>query len=198
AVGMEEHVASITEADTDAASEAKTSDEAIAQTQLDRDDSSHAAASPDSASEESIAPAVASTSIEAAMGLAPEPARQERPVTEDAPAEDALTTSDAESSEPQSIDETETQPELQPEQATAGLSVEAEAANAPGDGVNEEGRAVNDPRVAPAPVQELHIETGQIVLFSETPAPAVAAPDRQVPRASNDPRGPKGARSAEG
>ncbi|MFK8042896.1 ribonuclease E, partial [Congregibacter sp.] len=47
AVGMEEHVASITEADTDAASEAKTSDEAIAQTQLDRDDSSHAAASPD-------------------------------------------------------------------------------------------------------------------------------------------------------
>ncbi|WOJ95832.1 ribonuclease E [Congregibacter brevis] len=197
-VGMAEHAAGITAADTDAASEAKPSDEAIAQTQVDSDDSSQVAASPESASEESIAPAVASTSIEAAMGLAPEPARQERPATEYAPAEDALTTADAESSEPQSIDETETQSELQPEPATAGLSVEAEAANAPGNGVNEQGRAVNDPRVAPAPVQELHIETGQIVLFSETPAPAVAAPDRQVPRASNDPRGPKDARSAEG
>ena len=30
-----------------------------------------------------------------------------------------------------------------------------------------------------------------MTLFAEQPAPAVAAPDRNVPRASNDPRGPR-------
>lgn len=53
------------------------------------------------------------------------------------------------------------------------------------------GRAPNDPRVAPAPVSQLAIETAHFRLFGDTPAPAVAAPARNVPRASNDPRGPR-------
>ena len=64
-------------------------------------------------------------------------------------------------------------------------------------GLTGDGRAVNDPRVAPSPVGEVSIETARMVLFAETPAPAVAAPDRNVPRASNDPRGPKAAQSAD-
>jgi ribonuclease E len=58
-------------------------------------------------------------------------------------------------------------------------------------GLTADGRAVNDPRVSPAPVQSVRIETARMSLFTESPAPAVAAPDRNVPRASNDPRGPR-------
>jgi ribonuclease E len=59
------------------------------------------------------------------------------------------------------------------------------------NGLTADGRAVNDPRVSPAPVRDVHIETGRITLFSESPAPAVAPSERNVPRASNDPRGPR-------
>ncbi|WP_439107334.1 ribonuclease E [Congregibacter sp.] len=139
-------------------------------------------------------PAVASSSIEAAMGVGAEPAEQpnnvveasiETPAVQTEVAAESTATSEAESPVPT------------PEPAPS-LHVEAEAANASGAGLNDGGRAVNDPRVSPAPVSELHIETGQIVLFSESEAPAVAAPERQVARASNDPRGPKEAASAEG
>jgi ribonuclease E len=51
------------------------------------------------------------------------------------------------------------------------------------------GRASNDPRIAPAPVADLSIETARFSLFRDSPAPAVTAPSRNVPRASNDPRG---------
>lgn len=67
----------------------------------------------------------------------------------------------------------------------------AEAKPASTDGLTADGRSVNDPRVAPAPVQEMTIETGRITLFTESEAPPVAAPDREVPRASNDPRARK-------
>jgi ribonuclease E len=67
------------------------------------------------------------------------------------------------------------------------------------NGLTADGRAVNDPRVSPAPVRDVHIETGRITLFSENPAPAVAPTERNVPRASNDPRGPREhAQSADG
>ena len=58
-------------------------------------------------------------------------------------------------------------------------------------GVTPQGRAGNDPRVAPAPVTEVRIETAHMTLFSDTPAPAIEPPARNVPRASNDPRGPR-------
>jgi ribonuclease E len=76
-------------------------------------------------------------------------------------------------------------------------AAEAEAAPAPhpdqapvGE-LSASGRAVNDPRIAPSPVGEVQIETGRITLFSEQAAPPVELPDRNVPRASNDPRGPR-------
>jgi len=74
---------------------------------------------------------------------------------------------------------------------------ESTAASVSG-GVAQPGRAVNDPRVAPAPVTEVRIETAHMTLFSDTPAPAVEPPARNVPRTSNDPRGPRGNEDAAG
>ncbi|MEO0437374.1 MAG: ribonuclease E [Pseudomonadota bacterium] len=71
---------------------------------------------------------------------------------------------------------------------TADPLLETTSAN----GLSSNGRAVNDPRVSPAPIAEVHIDTAPIELFSETVAPAAAASTRQVARASNDPRGPRG------
>ncbi|MEE4278167.1 MAG: ribonuclease E [Halieaceae bacterium] len=65
------------------------------------------------------------------------------------------------------------------------------ATEAEGSGLTSEGRAVNDPRVSPAPVGEVIIETARMTLFSEAPAPAVPPPQRNLARASNDPRGPR-------
>lgn len=119
----------------------------------------------------------AASSIEAAMGLGTEPAAQVGMFSEEDTSAATAVTATAEV--------------VAPAEEPAASEPEASvAANAPGAGLNEAGRAVNDPRVAPSPIQELHIETGQIVLFSENSAPAVSAPDRSVPRASNDPRGP--------
>jgi ribonuclease E len=58
-------------------------------------------------------------------------------------------------------------------------------------GVTEQGRAVNDPRVAPKPVADVSVATAHAVLFSASAAPSVTMMSRDVPRASNDPRGQK-------
>ena len=65
-------------------------------------------------------------------------------------------------------------------------------------GLSADGRALNDPRVAPSPVGDVPVETARMALFAEAPAPAVAAPDRRVSRASNDPRGPRDLRLQSG
>ena len=65
-------------------------------------------------------------------------------------------------------------------------------------GLSTDGRALNDPRVAPSPVGDVPVETARMALFAEAPAPAVAAPDRRVSRASNDPRGPRDLRLQSG
>ena len=92
-----------------------------------------------------------------------------------------------------------TRPEPVRSQAAANEQQPGEgtAASTSGD-VAQQGRAVNDPRVAPAPVTEVRIETAHMTLFSDTPAPAVQPPARNVPRASNDPRGPRGNEDAAG
>lgn len=59
------------------------------------------------------------------------------------------------------------------------------------DGLTATGRAVNDPRVEPKPVGEVTVMTLRAALFGEQEAPPVSVVDRNVPRASNDPRGPK-------
>ena len=92
--------------------------------------------------------------------------------------------------------------------AAAGAAVTASALaepepepTAPVDpaGLSADGRALNDPRVAPSPVGDVPVETARMALFAEAPAPpAVAAPDRRVSRASNDPRGPRDLRLQSG
>ena len=60
-------------------------------------------------------------------------------------------------------------------------------------GVTGAGRAVNDPRVAPKPVTETAVHTELGELFATPEAPPVTIVQQDVPRASNDPRGPRAA-----
>ena len=55
-------------------------------------------------------------------------------------------------------------------------------------GLNEQGRAVNDPRVEASPVDVVEIVTSHPELFSDVVAPPVAPSAKVVQRASNDPR----------
>lgn len=64
------------------------------------------------------------------------------------------------------------------------------------DGITEEGRATNDPRVDAKPIAELNIETGHPTLFGDTVAPAVVPSGKNPPRSSNDPRGKRAASEA--
>jgi ribonuclease E len=74
-----------------------------------------------------------------------------------------------------------------PEPVQQELPVEEPAA---AGGLTEDGRALNDPRVEPRPVDVVEITTTHPVLFSDDVAPSVVPSGRVAPRASNDPRGP--------
>jgi ribonuclease E len=52
------------------------------------------------------------------------------------------------------------------------------------------GRAWNDPRLAPKPIQDMRIDTDHPVLFRADIAPPVVPEKPRPPRAVNDPRGP--------
>jgi ribonuclease E len=129
------------------------------------------------------------SSIELAMGSSaaePAPDSDVAEVAEETQAVDAVNTKQEAVSQPDAPEEAPVEP----------LS---SSVAAPKGGLTADGRGVNDPRVAPSPVADVHIETGHITLFSENAAPAVEAPARNVPRASNDPRGRKaGGEVAEG
>jgi len=56
-------------------------------------------------------------------------------------------------------------------------------------GIRPDGRAVNDPRVAPKPASQPEIQTHTLVIFEEQ-KPALQAVVVNAPRAVNDPRGP--------
>ncbi|MCB1679936.1 MAG: ribonuclease E [Halioglobus sp.] len=60
-----------------------------------------------------------------------------------------------------------------------------------GAGLTADGRARNDPRVEPCPVQVVEITTTHPQLFGASVAPPASAGNRPAPRASNDPRGPQ-------
>ncbi len=63
-------------------------------------------------------------------------------------------------------------------------------------GLDENGRAVNDPRVVAKPVVDVNVHTERRQLFSAQEAPPVSIMSQDVPRASNDPRGPKAGAAA--
>jgi len=56
-------------------------------------------------------------------------------------------------------------------------------------GITAEGRAINDPRIAPSPVGVVEITTTHPALFGDHVAPPVEPSGRIAPRAINDPRG---------
>ena len=126
------------------------------------------------------------------MESAPEVASTDAELTDsaDTPADDA----------PAANDETQvTQPETTAQsmetpvdETPAVIEVAADTSGLTGDG-----RAVNDPRVAPKPVTETAVTTEQGLLFWQTEAPPVTVIERDVPRASNDPRGQRTTGSAE-
>jgi len=60
-------------------------------------------------------------------------------------------------------------------------------------GLTAEGRAVNDPRILPKPVTDTAVQTELTQLFAAPEAPPVSVVPQNIPRASNDPRGPKAA-----
>ena len=60
-------------------------------------------------------------------------------------------------------------------------------------GLTAEGRAVNDPRILPKPVTDTAVQTELTQLFDAPEAPPVSVVSQNIPRASNDPRGPKAA-----
>ncbi len=143
------------------------------------------------ASEEAQEPAAEQAEAPAAE-VAPEveaaePVAEATPVTQDEPAvaEAAPLTETAEAPQPEAVSSAANEPaEEEPAVSRAGLT--------------DDGRAVNDPRVAPRPVENVTISTGQVEFFSAHVAPAVAPSGRVAPRAINDPRGQRNVESATG
>ena len=60
-------------------------------------------------------------------------------------------------------------------------------------GLTAEGRAIKDPRILPKPVTDTAVQTELTQLFDAPEAPPVSVVSQNIPRASNDPRGPKAA-----
>jgi ribonuclease E len=92
-------------------------------------------------------------------------------------------------------------PAAEPAPAPVATASEAAASEAPvarPAGLTADGRAANDPRVAPRQVQEVAITTAHLTLFREEQFPPVAASGQVAPRASNDPRGPRPGAAAGG
>ncbi|MDO8862316.1 ribonuclease E [Haliea sp. E1-2-M8] len=74
--------------------------------------------------------------------------------------------------------------------ATPAAAPAPAAASKPA-GITADGRAANDPRVAPRPVAQVEIATVHPTLFREEQYPPVQSGGQNAPRASNDPRGPR-------
>jgi ribonuclease E len=122
-----------------------------------------------------------------------EPAGEAAQVEADVTGDDntAVTSSDDTEKQEQEEPAARTAPEPTPSYEPVASEPQREAAAAANsDGINSDGRAINDPRVAPAAVADVKIQTGHPALFSDQVAPAVVPSGRLVPRASNDPRGP--------
>ena len=58
-------------------------------------------------------------------------------------------------------------------------------------GMTDSGRAVNDPRISPKPITQTQIVTEQAQLFALPEGPPVSIIRQDIPRAGNDPRGPR-------
>ena len=123
---------------------------------------------------------------------APEVASTEPELTESAETPEA--NAPVATDEPQiaQIETTASSMETSLDEAPAEPEVTADTSGLTGDG-----RAINDPRVAPKPVTETLVTTEQGLLFWQTEAPPVTVIERDVARAINDPLGQRTTGSAE-
>ena len=85
---------------------------------------------------------------------------------------------------------TETAHESDESEGDDGSVLDQPAAQ-PALGITAAGRAVNDPRISPKPITDTPVTTEQGQLFWQPEAPPVTVVERDVQRASNDPRGPR-------
>jgi ribonuclease E len=128
------------------------------------------------------------------------------PQAADAPSEPAVYSASAESSETGDAQQTENAsavetpvsaraPEVVVTTASANTidAVETAVEEADTSGLTADGRAVNDPRILPKPVTDTAVQTELTQLFDAPEAPPVSVVSQNIPRASNDPRGPKAA-----
>lgn len=76
---------------------------------------------------------------------------------------------------------------------TAIEESETIAANA--SGLDDNGRALNDPRLNPKPIGAVAVSTELTRMFDKPQLPPVSVVVRHIPRASNDPRGPRAGES---
>jgi ribonuclease E len=115
-------------------------------------------------------------------------------VAEDAPAAETVEAPAQEQAEP-----TVSEPAIKEEPLAVAATAQTLVDEAPEQdsvstaGVTDAGRAVNDPRIAPKPVTETTVSTELGELFATPEAPPVTIVQQDVPRASNDPRGPRAA-----
>ncbi|MEP1471737.1 MAG: ribonuclease E [Halieaceae bacterium] len=132
-------------------------------------------------SETAVAPAAEAAEAEAPAEQAPEATQQEEPQAEIAvePTPDTSTVAEA----------TEEAPAVEAPVVASEPVAAVEEVAADRSGLGADGRATNDPRVAPKPAATVEVTTGHPVLFKDTVAPAVVPSGKVVPRASNDPRG---------
>ena len=128
------------------------------------------------------------------------------PQAADAPSEPAAYSASAESSKTGHAQQTENAsavetpvsaraPEVVVTTASANTidAVETAVEEADTSGLTADGRAVNDPRILPKPVTDTAVQTELTQLFDAPEAPPVSVVSQTIPRASNDPRGPKAA-----
>jgi len=128
------------------------------------------------------------------------------PQAADTPSEPAAYSTSAESSETGDAQQTENAsavetpvsaraPEVVVTNASANTidAVETAVEEADTSGLTADGRAVNDPRILPKPVTDTAVQTELTQLFDAPEAPPVSVVSQNIPRASNDPRGPKAA-----
>ncbi|PLW82144.1 ribonuclease E [Kineobactrum sediminis] len=133
----------------------------------------------------------------AAVAVASEPEAETKPEAQTEPVPEAMAEAQVQpEAAPEPAAEVQPEPKAEPKPKAksrarakpAAETPEVVEAKAPA-GITADGRACNDPRVAPNRIERVEIATGHPVLFKAEQAPPAPAVERAAPRASNDPRG---------
>ena len=171
----------------------------VAATQVTENTAETASAEATAAPVAEAAPAVEVASSEALSAVFAEPALETAEAAEMEATSEAVT----EEAPVMQTDETPVQDQAEPSATQESVVTAAKPEPAVGEapeqeanptaGVTEAGRAVNDPRIAPKPVERTNVSTEMTELFANPEAPSVTVVQQDVPRASNDPRGPRAA-----